>query len=127
MNKDEYVDLPKQLTKPLFDVMMRYPLLEYGRRRFEEGRFGMIANRISVYVSPGGREPPHFRLEYQGTECRFSLGGQECVPMDEVPREIGMYNNDIKEWYKQYRARLIDYYNNLLPSTAPPQARIRSI
>lgn len=121
---ENYADLNYELIETLNEDCKRGPLLENGQRYFVEAKYGMIIDKIKVSTFPNEIEPPHFRLDFQGKNCRYNLFTGE--PIDSVPREISKYSRNINKWYKEQRENLIKFYTDNLSDTAPIQARVQN-
>lgn len=121
MNK--YIDLPAELVEKLATDFRKGPIIDGDRRLLTEVTYGHIQPKIRVSTFSRENEPPHFRLDYQHTNCRYDLYTGE--PIDKVPTEIKKYTKNIRKWYTQNRKDLIDFYEKHLADDAPPQARVR--
>jgi hypothetical protein len=118
----EYIELPDKLAVSLWNDFMLGPKKETGSRLIEEKLFpSKIENKIKVSIFSNEREPPHFRLEFQGEDCRYDLYTGKSI--DNVPHELGRYRKNIKDWFDDNRDKLIKFYMDNLADTAPPQAR----
>ncbi len=121
MNKN--IDLPAELVEKLDADFRKGPIIDDNCRLLTEGTYGYIHSSIKVSTFSKENEPPHFRLDYQGTNCRYNLYTGE--PIDKVPTEIKKYTKNIRKWYDQNREDLIDFYEKNLADDAPPQARVK--
>ena len=97
MNKN--IDLPAELVEKLDADFRKGPIIDDNCRLLTEGTYGYIHSSIKVSTFSKENEPPHFRLDYQGTNCRYNLYTGE--PIDKVPTEIKAGNITVRSRRKK--------------------------
>lgn len=119
----DYVDISDNLLKQIQSSFRDGPIInDKGQRIINEATMCFIEPHIRVSTFSRENESPHFRLDYQGYNCRYDLF--TCEPLDIVPKAISKYSRNITKWYKENRDELINFYETHLSDDAPPQSKI---
>ena len=104
-------------------------MLPNGKRLLTEATVAIIEPKLIVSIYPKEHEPPHFLISTSDRQqsCRFSLKTFE--PIDSMPRNIKKYQHNIINFFKLddnntsiNRNIIIQKYNEMRPSDAPPQS-----
>lgn len=122
----DYINLDDSITQALFNSINTGVLIDIVNERLvfflKERLFEKINGNIKISTYSNEIEPPHFLVERAGEKCRFSLETGECL--DKMPNELGRYKKNIQKWYEDNKQALRKFYNDNLPDTAPPTARL---
>lgn len=70
---------------------------------------------LRYFVNTREHAPPHFHVEQNGTQARFTVC--DCTPLD--GNSLGRVKNKIRKWHEQNRDRVIRFWNQTRPHGCP--------
>ena len=121
-----YIDIDGNIAQALFNSINTGEIVDIVNGQpifyFKERLFAKINGNIKISTYSNEIEPPHFLVERAGEKCRFSLETGECL--DKMPNELGRFKKNIQKWFEDNKQALRKFYNDNLPDTAPPTARL---
>jgi hypothetical protein len=120
------IDLPAEDAELLLESFQQGPVLEIrdgkGLRFLTEETMARLG-KVKIQVFSKEHPPPHFRVQYQSSIANYTIANCSRLNGD---GEVLKYEKNIRLWWSENKAKIIETWNRLRPSDCPVGVYVES-
>jgi Domain of unknown function (DUF4160) len=113
------VDVEDELSAPLLESILQGPIFDIkdGKaiRMLTEETVERV-NGLKIQIFSNEHPPPHFRVVYQSSSANYDIAS--CSRLN-GSGDVLRYEKNIRVWWDENKAKLIETWNRLRPSDCP--------